>query len=426
MAFFFASSRLLLNKEKKRKMRNSKQNFRFILSAVLVSQLAMFATQASNAHAGGKIDIGDNRSISLGMGLRSSISTSEDAAPNGSSNSKDFTLESFRLYVGGQLSENISFEFNSDYDTTPTGTEDIRVLDAVVKFAFSETFNIWAGRFLPPSDRSNLSGPYYLNAWDFPFVQKYPNVFAGRDDGLAIWGQTDGGIFKYQIGIFEGMGKDPVQTSTATLISPAPGGGALNLPFFTAGPNQDDNPLLAARLTLNLLDPESGYYNSSTYYGGKDVLAIGIVGMYQEDAVGVAGVAGDFTGWNVDLLFEKDLAGSGVATLEGAYYDYDGDGKALASAAGDGSEGEGFMGLASFLLPNKVGSGSYAGQLQPMVRYQEFENEGMVVGEHSRTDIGINQIIDGHNARISLTYSIDDPAAGPDGDTVKLGIQFQI
>ena len=31
----------------------------------------------------------------------------------------------------------------------------------------------------------------------------------------------------------------------------------------------------------------------------------------------------DFTGWNVDALLEKKLAGGGVVDLEGAYYDYD-------------------------------------------------------------------------------------------------------
>ncbi len=377
-------------------MGKNKRNFRFILSAMLVLQVAMFASLSSKAHAGGKIDIGDNRSISLGVGLRNSFTTAEDGAPNGTSNSKDFNLESFRLYIGGQFSEMISFEFNSDYDNTPTGTEEMRVLDAVIKFAFTETFNIWAGRFIPPSDRSNLSGPYYLNAWDFPLVHKYPAIFAGRDDGLAIWGQIDGGKFKYQIGAFEGTGDVP------------------------GGSNQSDALLYAGRLTLNLLDPEPGYYNSSTYYGGKDVLAIGLVGQYQEDARGAAGAAGSFKAWNLDLLFEKDLNGAGVATLEGAYYNYD-----TENTTGAAFEGEGFMGLASFLLPNKVGSGSYAGQLQPMVRYQEFEFKRSS-GERTQTDIGLSHIIDGHNARLTATYSIVDATGAPTRDVVKFGIQFQI
>jgi hypothetical protein len=60
-------------------------------------------------------------------------------------------------------------------------------------------FNIWAGRFLPPSDRANLYGPYYANDWA-PYADGvadyYPNVAVGRDNGLAYWG--DFGILKVQ------------------------------------------------------------------------------------------------------------------------------------------------------------------------------------------------------------------------------------
>ncbi len=378
----------------------NKNNFLFTLSTFLISSFIVFAVLPSNAQAGGTIKIGEHQSVSIGMGIKSSISLTEDGAPNSSSYGKDFSLENMRLYMSGQLLEDVAFEFNTDYESG--GSEHIRVLDAVIKIAFNDLFNVWVGRFLPPSDRSNLDGPYYLNAWDFPFVQKYPAIFAGRDDGLAIWGQVGGGMFKYQFGVFDGTGTS------------------------VTGPNQSDSLLYAGRLTLNLLDPEPGYYNSSTYYGGKDVFAIGLVAMSQENAVGTTAAPGDFNGWNADLLLEKNLGGAGTATLEGAYYDYDGDGKALAPTTGDGSEGNGYFALGSFLFPNKLGSGALSGQLQPMVRYQEFKNEGAVTGKHKRTDIALSHIINGHNARISLTYSMDDPATGPDADIVKLGFQFQI
>jgi len=405
-------------------MRKHKTNFLTILSGFLTLQLALLGGIPSIAQAGGTIKIDDTRSISVGMGLRSSFNLVEDAAPNGSSYSKDFTLESFRLYLGGQLHEIVTFEFNADYDTTPPGTEDVRVLDAVLKFKFSELVQVWAGRFLPPSDRSNLSGPYYLNAWTFPFVQKYPAVFAGRDDGLAIFGQIDGGRFKYQVGVFEGTGENSTTTVTETTTTFTDSGGdTVSVPVTTTttvgGPNQSGSLLYAGRLTLNLLDPEPGYYNSSTYYGSKDVLAIGLVAMSQKNSVGTLGSEGDFNGWNIDILAEKNLAGTGVATLEGAFYDYDNDGKA-------GGEGDGYFVLGSFLLPNKVGPGALKGQLQPMVRYQEFSNEGLTTGDHTRLDLGVSHIISGHNARISLTYSMDESAAKVDTDMILLGFQFQI
>lgn len=344
------------------------------------------------AHAGGTIKIDDVRSVNVGMGLRTSFNTVEDAAPNRSSWSKDFNLDSFRFYLSGQLLEAVTFEFNTDYDGVGAG--DIQVLDAVLKFQFNDYFNIWAGRFLPPSDRSNLSGPYFINSWEFPFVQKYPAIFAGRDNGAALWGQIGGGQFKYQFGAFEGQGDS------------------------ASGSNQRDELLYAGRLTLNLWDPEPGYYNSSTYYGAMNVLAVGLAGMFQDDSIGTASAPGHFGGWNVDLLLERNLAGLGVATVEGAYYVYDNEGVT--------AEGRGYFVLGSYLFPSKVGAGKFLGQLQPLVRFQGFKTEGPSVGHQDQLDIGLNYILNAHNARITLNYSIDDPASGPDIDSFLIGLQFQI
>ena len=63
------------------------------------------------------------------------------------------------------------------------------MLDAYGQLEFSESFNIWAGRLLPPSDRANLAGSYYANAWQFPgVVSQYPQIFAGRDTGVTVIG----------------------------------------------------------------------------------------------------------------------------------------------------------------------------------------------------------------------------------------------
>ena len=115
----------------------------------------------------------------------------------------------------------------------------------------------------------------------------------------------------------------------------------------------------------------------------------------------------------------------GVAIIEGAYYDYDSDGAGAATVKG--TEGNGYFVLASYLLPGKIGSGSLQGQLQPLVRYQRFVNEGSTsTGDRNRWDINLNYIINGHNARITAQYSIDDPASGLDADMFKIGLQFQI
>ncbi|NOY73564.1 MAG: hypothetical protein GXP14_14560 [Gammaproteobacteria bacterium] len=369
----------------------------------LVTAIAL-AVGSSAAFAGGKINIDDTKWVSAGAGMRTSLISAEDAAPSGSDRSTDFQVESVRLYINGQIHENVSFEFNTEASTNNNGTttddvESLVVLDAIAKFTFSDMFNVWMGRHLPPSDRSNLSGPYYLNAWSFPIAQKYPNKIAGRDDGVSVWG--DSGMFKYQVGLYEGAERQYDPNGTIET------------------PNQKDNTLLASRFTLNLWDTEPGYYNASTYYGAKDVLAFGFVYQSQADSQGTADDAGDFTGMSLDALLEKKMAG-GVVTAEAAYYSYDYDNKS--------GDSDGYFVLGSYLFGNKMG----IGQLQPMLRYQSVEVDGFAGGSGTDTeqlDVGINYIIDGHNARISLVYEANEVTIGStstDTNAIKFGVQLQM
>ena len=222
---------------------------------------------AVNVMAGPKFEFDDDKSLSLGLGIRAAYDSVEDGAADAKSRSSDFSQSSMRLYLNANKGEHFSLEFNTECETDASNNcNDIRILDGVLKYKYNDLFQVWAGRFLPPSDRSNLSGPYYLNAWTFPIAQAYPAIFAGRDDGVAIWGQTGGGQFKYQFGLFDGI-ENP------------------------AGSN-----LRAIRLTYNFLDPEPGYYNSSTYYGDKDILALGFSYQSQSDAVNDALKQGNFRG----------------------------------------------------------------------------------------------------------------------------------
>ena len=209
-------------------------------------------------------------------------------------------------------------------------------------------------------------------------MQAYPAIFAGRDDGVAYWGQANEGQFKWQFSVTEGP-EDPV-------------------------PAEDDDDLLySGRLTLNLLDPEPGYYNSSTYYGEKDILAVGLVGQSQ----------GSDSAWSVDALFEKNT-GAGTVTLEGAYYQYDG----LGGLGGD--ESEGYFVLAGFLFPQEIGPG----RLQPVIRYTEGEVTDGAEGDIS--EFNLNYIIKGHNARISAAYQDRNDELFSDNDTFVLGLQLQM
>lgn len=326
--------------------------------------------------------------IKLGVGFRGSVRGIEDGSTDSNNWSTNGSLDNMRLYVNASFTDHFAVEFNTEWEGTGSGVpsssgdEDIRVLDGVLKYKKSDAFNIWLGRHLPPSDRSNLDGPYYLATYDYPgLVSRYPSIFAGRDDGLSISGQFEGGKLKYAVGAYKGSD------------------------------NPDSNQLYAGRFTYNFLDPEPGYYTSSTYYGDKDIFAVALVLQYQGDGAdaGLPGVddgTEDFLGYNVDVLFEKGLSNDGVITVEGAAYRYD-----LNDAPGDG---DAYMGLVGYLFPKKVGPGKF----QPHVRYQEFEDD-------KQYDAGVNYVIDGHNARLSLVFSVIDPELADYHKQVLLGAQFQ-
>lgn len=391
----------------------------------------------ADAQQPSKIEIGENAFLSVGGGIRSSFMFGDNgfadpsvvAGTGDNADVFDFNLDSVRLYTMGQINQWIYTEFN-----TELAGNSVDILDAIVKLSFSPKANIWIGRHLPPSDRSNLSGPYFLGHWRFPdLVQRYPAIFAGRDNGIQFWGRADfgeegkGPALKYQIGVYEGYDN--------------PGDKALD---------GDDNPLIAARLTLNLWDnedgptfnPHVGAYNMSTYYGTANVAAIGLTVQMQPDGVTNRVAAGaatsqveDFLGFSVDFLFEKKIGDGGALTVEGAFYTYDFgfDQATFPNNAQGLSEGTGFFGLVGFLIPGKVGPG----QLRPYVRFQSFTDDTVAPGAAGENptslDLGIEYVftkdspIFGHQARATLNISIDDDDddATDDRFQVLLGMQVQ-
>ena len=122
--------------------------------------------------------------VTVGLGLQTSFVHN---SPRSGTSTDQLQLNSIRLYVNGTASPNIKFMFNTEYD----GANKIGVLDAAARLELSPKFNIWAGRFLPPSDRANLYGPYYSHHWAVysDGVQDgYPFVATGRANGVTYWG----------------------------------------------------------------------------------------------------------------------------------------------------------------------------------------------------------------------------------------------
>ncbi len=393
--------------------------------------LALFAggllVNAAMVEAGGKIEIDETKWISLGAAARASFTTIEDGAPNGSDWSDDFNLDSARIYVNGQIHEYIKFELNTEcVFCGNSALEELVVLDAIAKFEFSPQLNIWAGRLLVPAERQELNGPYYSTTYDAfktPFYSSDFSVEFGsggagvyaRDHGVNLWGALGpDGALQYVFGVFNGL-----ESSTGS------------------GPNQDDNLLYAGRLAYNFLSVEKnpGYYTSGTYYGGGgDIFTVGVAVQYQEDGSGSFLNPGDFFGLSVDVLYEKVLTNNGVVTFNGEYKNFDSDYAAAAFTDGGACfcmfDGDSYSLVALYLFSRNIG----IGKLQPYVRYTEINPDGS--SDRDEIEGGINYIISGHNARISLFYQHGDlatkglnyapSAAGPTVGAFKIAVQLQL
>lgn len=317
--------------------------------------------------------------FNIGTGLRVGYTFDTHVAEDGSANTMGTNI---RPYMNGQVSKHIKFEANFDSYVANAGPDvvaSVRVLDAVIKLEVDPLLNFWFGRFLPPSDRPNLSGPYFQNSWNYPVnTNLFPAIYAGRNDGLAYWGQVKEGLFKWQLGLFDLTG--------------------------------DNNPLFAGRVVLNLLEPEGGYYNSSTYYGAKDVLAFAATLQYQEGGDTATGTGIDGAAAEFEVFFEKTFGTAGTLNAEAEYYNFE-----------STDQGQSFAGVLSYLLPGTQGPGA----LQPEARIQVMIPEA---GDTYPTiDAAMNYIVDGHNCRFSLNYQ---HVGGHDGidpdDLITLGGQIQM
>ena len=368
-------------------------------------------TMASSSYAGQTFKDGE-KSLSLGFGIRTSLTSVKNGAPNGTSRSKTFDVDNMRLYISGQLNDMIRGTLNTERDANGK----VVLMDGFTELGFSKNFNVRMGRLIPPTDRFNLDGPFYLNTWQFPFVSMYPNLAIGRDNGVLAWGKPMDGKLVYSVGTFVGHNA------------------------VAGGSNAGDNLLYAGRLAINLLDPEPApaYYNASTYYGSNNILTIGLVYQYQKNGVGGSPTtAGNYHSWSTDVLYENKADGGGVVTAEGAYYKYGlgavdcGSGEPGAAVCPAGGNnvgglvaGKAYLATLEYMFPQSYGPGKF----QPFVRVQHFKRDVSNTTK-KQSDIGFNYVMAGHNGRISMVYSkMDDNRLAPalaSTNQFLIGYQFQ-
>src|SRR5262249_30070729 len=149
----------------------------------------------------------------------------------------------------------------------------------------------------------------------------YPFIFQGRDNGVVYWG--DFGPVKASGGVFDG----PTATGKKTVIT-------------------------AGRVQVDFWDPESGYYLNGTYYGDKNLLAVGLAGQVQKNDDSTVSANNAVS---ADFLLERKVSGGGVVSVEAEWARY----HRLGGYNARYGLNDGGYGLASFLFPQQVGIGKF-------------------------------------------------------------------
>jgi hypothetical protein len=301
------------------------------------------------------------------------------------------------IHAGGKIHKNVSVTVN--FNASGLGGT-AGIMDAIVGFDFADPFHVWVGQLLVPVDRANYAGPFFMIPWNYPTFYDVGNNHvvgaphegpSGRNAGAVVWGDFMEGTFKYMVGAFPGT-------------------------------DVTKSPLYSGRLGLAIIGKEPGFWGNATYYGDKDILALGVSGQFQRKgsagtaATGMPAPVDDYSLISADALAEFKLGGGAWVTLEAAGYHFAGDFNPVKD---------------QFFVMGAIASGPIGyGNLQPMVRYQWAKSKFPVADNTiSAIDVGLSYLLKGPALRTMATFQHTDlgfkDALGNDviGNSVQLSAQ---
>jgi len=267
----------------------------------------------------------------------------------------------------------------------------VNLMDAIIGFDFADPIHLWLGQLLVPVDRSTAAGPFFMIPWNYPgllsvgatrVVMTPKTGPSGRNAGGVVWGDVAGGAFKYFAGAFDSG--DITQS-----------------------------PLYSARLAVDFIGKEPGFWGNSTYFGRKTVVALGVAAQFQRRGSAAlalppatASPADNYRELSVDGLAELLVGPGGWMTGEAAYYHFAGANNAVKDA---------FFVLAAIASP-RLGWGN----VQPMIRYQVGKGPQVKVWS---VDAFVSYLITGSILRATLGFQRVHLDKETTGNAIQLGVQ---
>jgi hypothetical protein len=360
--------------------------------------------------------------VTVGAGFRSGIRIQNPNKSTSSGNSKlnDQFLDELNveLRTSGKVTDIIGWTANFTVDGRTRAQASggpiafqAQALDLVGQLDFMDEFHVWVGRMLTPSDRSNFSGSWFMAPWNYSGVL---NTYygprgteeVGRETGVTAWGDINKGKFKYYVALLD------LDSNMGVTSKPALGGMAAQ------------NPLFSARVNYAFVGAEPGFYGSSTYYGGQDIVAVGAAFQYQKNFAlpggeGLPDVKDNLVEFNADILAEKKFD-FGTPGIEAAYYHESGDTRSF---------NDFFYVTPTFttgeILPAK-------GKLNALFRFQMAKTgEGPTKATHTIFEPSVAYLFKDYFAKLQLSYTYGKTELASGGDPtgkyqfVQLGFQIQ-
>ncbi len=252
-----------------------------------------------------------NATIRFGMFLQPQFESLGSVAADGYAN--NLYLRRARIIIGGTLFDRIEYFMETDSPNLfkgatgvpamgqalkTTSTMVIQDMFGTYKVLDNDMLKIDAGYTLPAGSHNSMQSAFTLFGWDyFAYTFQHTNAFGaatgpvGRDLGVQARGLLVDKHIEYRVGIWQGQRNAAVAGEQS----------ARN--FFRT----------AARLQINILDPETGYYYGGTYLGAKKILSLG--GSYDFQS--------DYKAYSADGFLDMPL-GPGVVTAQVDYSHWDG------------------------------------------------------------------------------------------------------